>query len=141
GKGKIIGSNWNRVVNSILGGWQANGILTLASGQPLFFYTASNNSYTFGGGQHPDVVGDPVLSSGKSISQWFNTAAFAQPANFTSGTLARSYSGVRQDKSKNLDFSLFKNFEIKERYRLAFRAEAFNLTNTPVFGFPGTTIN
>ena len=72
-------------VDALLGGWQANGILTLASGQPLVFATASNNSYTFGGGQHPDVVGDPVLSSGKSIYQWFNTAAFAQPANFTSG--------------------------------------------------------
>jgi len=141
GKGKIIGSKWNSVVNGILGGWQSNGILTLASGQPLFFYTAANNSYTFGGGQHPDVVGDPVLSGGQSIYQWFNTAAFAQPANFTSGNLARSYTGIRQDKTKNLDFSLFKNFAIKERYQLAFRAEAFNLTNTPVFGGPGTTIN
>jgi hypothetical protein len=129
------------VVNGILGGWQANGIVTLASGQPLFFYTAANNSYTFGGGQHPDIVGKPMLSSGKSIYQWFNTAAFAQPANFTSGTLARSYTGVRQDKTNNLDFSLFKNFAIKERYQLAVRAEAFNLTNTPVFSAPGTTIN
>ena len=125
----------------MLGGWQANGILTLASGQPLVFATAANNSYTFGGGQHPDVAGDPVLSSGKSIYQWFNPAAFAQPANFTSGNLARTYTGVRQDKTKNLDFSLFKNFSLKERYKIALRAEAFNLTNTPVFGAPGTTVN
>jgi hypothetical protein len=113
----------------------------LASGQPLIFATAVNNSYTFGGGQHPDVVGNPVLSSGKSIYQWFNTAAFAQPANFTSGNLARTYTGVRQDWTKNLDFSLFKNFHIKERLHVEFRAEAFNLTNTPVFSAPGTTIN
>jgi hypothetical protein len=141
GKGKMFGSNWNSVVNAVLGGWQANGILTLASGQPLFFYTATNNSYTFGGGQHPDVVGNPVLSSGKSIYSWFNTAAFAQPANFTSGNLARSYTGVRQDWSRNLDFSLFKNFRFTERFNLEFRAESFNLTNTPVFSAPGTTIN
>ena len=141
GKGKKFGSSWNGPVNAILGGWQANGILTLAGGQPLFFYTAANNTYSFGGGQHPDVVGNPVLSSGKSIYQWFNTAAFAQPANFTSGTLARSYTGVRSDWSRNLDFSLFKNFQIRERFQLMFRAEAFNLTNTPVFGAPGTTIN
>ena len=137
----MFGGSWNRVVDAFLGGWQANGILTLASGQPLVFATASNNSYTFGGGQHPDVVGNPVLSSGKSIYQWFNTAAFAQPANFTSGNMSRTYTGVRQDKTKNLDFSLFKNFQITERFRLAFRAEAFNLTNTPVFGAPGTTVN
>jgi hypothetical protein len=141
GKGKLIGSGWNPVLNYILGGWQSNGILTLASGQPLFFYTAANNSYTFGGGQHPDVVGNPVLSSGQSIAQWFNQAAFAQPANFTSGNMARSYTGVRADWTKNLDFSLFKNFRFKERYQFEFRAEAFNLTNTPIFGFPGTTIN
>src|SRR5205085_4689766 len=141
GKGKTFGHSWNRVVDGMLGGWQANGILTLASGQPLVFATAANNSYTFGGGQHPDVVGDPVLSSGKSIYQWFNTAAFAQPANFTSGNLSRTYTGVRMDKTKNLDFSLFKNFRLKERYQIALRAEAFNLTNTPVFGAPGTTVN
>jgi len=141
GKGKMFGSSWNGFVNTILGGWQANGILTLASGQPLLFYTAANNSYTYGGGQHPDVVGNPVLSSGKSIYEWFNTAAFAQPANFTSGNLARTYTGVRADWTRNLDFSLFKNFRITERFQLQFRAESFNLTNTPVFSAPGTTIN
>jgi hypothetical protein len=86
-------------------------------------------------------VGNPVLSSGKSIYQWFNTAAFAQPANFTSGSLSRTYTGVRSDKLKNLDFSLFKNFTVTERIRLQIRAEAFNLTNTPVFGAPGATVN
>jgi hypothetical protein len=141
GKGKKFGSNWNAFVDAFLGGWQANGILTLASGQPLLFTTANNNSYTFGGGQHPDVVGDPVLSSGKSIYSWFNTTAFAQPANFSSGNLARTYTGVRTDWTKNLDFSLFKNFHLTERFQLQFRAESFNLTNTVVFSAPGTTVN
>ena len=67
--------------------------------------------------------------------------AFAQPANFTSGNLSRTYTGVRADKARNLDFSLFKNFSLTERFKLQFRAEAFNLTNTPVFGAPGTTVN
>ncbi len=141
GKGKQFGSNWNAFIDAFLGGWQANGILTLASGQPLVFTTASNNSYTFGGGQHPNVVGNPVLSTGQSIYQWFNTAAFAQPPNFSSGNLARTYTGVRSDWTRNLDMSLFKNFTLTERFHLQFRAEAFNLTNTPVFFAPGTTIN
>jgi len=140
GKGKMIGKNWNRAVNGVFGGWQANGIMTLAAGYPLVFGTASNNSYTYGG-QHPDVVGNPVLSSGKSIYQWFNTSAFAQPANFSSGNLSRTYTGVRTAWLRNLDFSLFKNFTITERIKLQFRAETFNLTNTPVFSAPGTTVN
>ena len=141
GKGKMFGSNWNRFVNTVLGGWQANGLLTLNSGHPLVFGTAANNSYTFGGGQHPNVVGNPVLSSGQSIYSWFNTAAFAQPANFTSGNLSRTYTGVRTDWTRNLDASLFKTFTVTERIHVQFRAETFNLSNTPVFGSPGTTIN
>ena len=140
GKGKLIGKNWNRALDTVLGGWQANGIMTLAVGVPLVFSTAANNSYSYGG-QHPDVVGNPVLQTGKSIYQWFNKAAFAQPAIFTSGNLSRTYTGVRTDWLRNLDFSLFKNFIITERIKLQFRAETFNLTNTPVFGAPGTSVN
>jgi hypothetical protein len=39
----------------------------------------------------------------------------------------------------NLDFSLFKAFNITERVKLEFRAETFNSTNTPMFGNPNTT--
>ena len=141
GKGKMFGGSWNRVVDALLGGWQANGILTLASGQPLVFATASNNSYTFGGGQHPDVVGDPVLSSGKSIYQWFNTAAFAQPANFTSGNHVANLHWRSPGQDEEPGFLAVQELPHHGAVQVAFRAEAFNLTNTPVFGAPGTTVN
>jgi len=140
GRGKRFGANWNALTNLFLGGWQANGILTLASGFPLVFTTAQNTSYSFGGGQHPDATGvNANLGSKQSISEWFNVAAFTQPAPFTFGNLARTFTGVRTDWTRNLDFSLFKNFGLTERVKLQFRAEAFNLSNTPVFSAPNTT--
>ena len=142
GKGKRWGSGFSTVEDALLGGWQVNGILTLASGQPLTFLTASNNA-TYGlggGGQHPEDTGIPMsMGSNKSYHEWFNTAAFAQPANFTFGDVARTTTAVRQDWTRNLDASLFKDFKIKERFTIQIRAEAFNFTNTVVFGGPDTT--
>jgi hypothetical protein len=62
---------------------------------------------------------------------------FSQPAAFTFGNTGRTLPDVRGPGTRNLDFSLFKNFRIvAEKVSLQFRAEAFNLFNTPIFGFP-----
>jgi hypothetical protein len=42
--------------------------------------------------------------------------------------------------TKTLDFSLFKDFPITERWRVQFRAEATNLSNTPQFGTPSNSL-
>lgn len=142
GKGKWIGSNWPGAVNHVLGGWQANAFSTLASGQPLSFSVGTNTSYSLGGNQHPDATGiEANLGSGQTINKWFNTAAFAHPASFTFGNLGRTFTGVRRDLTRNIDVSVFKSFRIVEKLRLEFRAEAFNLTNTPVFAAPNTNVD
>ena len=63
-----------------------------------------------------------------------------RPAPFTFGNLGRTVTAVRGDNAKQLDFSLFKVFRAGERVRVQFRAEAFNLTNTPLFGMPNTQV-
>jgi len=140
GRGKRFGSSLPGYLNHIAGGWQANMILTLGSGMPLTLVTAVNNSYAFGGGQHVDAVPGVRANSGykQSVNEWFNTAAFRQPANFTFGNLGREFTPVREDWTRNADLSLFKNFTITEKVKLQFRAEAYNFTNTPVFAAPNT---
>ena len=117
-----------------------NGILTLSKGLPLYnFAVAINNCFCFGGGQRPDWSGVKPVVENQNISRWFDTSQFSQPAAFTYGNLGRTMTAVRQDGATQLDFSVFKTFQPVERMRVEFRAEAFNFTNTPLFGSPGTT--
>ena len=65
--------------------------------------------------------------------------AFAAPTPNRYGTAGRNT--IRGPKLVNYDFSVFKSFRIVERMRAELRGEAFNLTNTPLFGNPGTVLN
>lgn len=140
GKGKRIGANWNWLANGILGGWQTNGILTLGSGQPLIFSQTTNNSFSFGGYQRPDSTGVDAQLADRSIARWFDTSQFKVAGNYTFGNLSRTHSTLRKDWTRNVDFSMFKNIQFTERFNLQFRAEAFNLSNTPLFGNPNNNV-
>lgn len=137
-----MGGNWNSLTNATLGNWQVNGIVTLSKGLPLYNWaTAVSNCFCFapGGTQRPDWTGVKPLVPNQSIDRWFDTAQFTQPAPFTFGNLGRTMTAVRQDGASQLDLSVFKSFRPVEKMEIEFRAEAFNLTNTPLFGSPGTT--
>jgi hypothetical protein len=142
GKGKRF-ANSNSFVNYIVGNWQLNGILTLTSGLPYNVFISSDipnvgNFAPWSGNVRANQVGDPNLSS-PSTKEWFNTAAFAPPQNFTFGDSGRN--SLRADWFKNLDMSVFRDFPLGERRSLQFRAEAFNLTNTPTWGIPVNDLN
>lgn len=120
---------------ALVGGWQLNGILTLQSGNPIGV-TVGAGGRPFAGSR-PNLIGDPEPAN-RSIDGWFNIAAFELPAERTPGTGPRNLSNYRTDGLITLDLAMHKNFRITERFRLQFRAEAFNFTNTPTFGQPGT---
>jgi len=129
-------SSGNAVLNQIVGGWQLNGIVSMSSGLP-YNVNADNsipNTNNFFGAERGDVVGNP--RAGANHLQPFNPNAFAVPAPFTFGNSGRN--SLRSDWNKGLDLSLFRSFLISENKRLEFRMEAFNATNTPVFGIPDT---
>jgi hypothetical protein len=124
--------------NKFLGGWQVQSILVVRSGRPYTPTISRDVSNTGIGGQRPNRIGSGTLAN-PTIAAWFDKSAFALPAAYTYGNSGADI--LREDRFKNLDFSLFKQFQVSERARVQFRAEAFNLTNSPSFSAPGTNID
>jgi hypothetical protein len=126
---------------AILGGWQFNGLFSAYSGRQ---YTLSASGAALnmpGNAQTPDQVKSTVNKIGLvgDDGTWFDTTAFARPTGVRFGTVGRntmSGPGV-----VNTDLSLFRMFRITERINLQFRAESFNLSNTPHFANPNGNAN
>jgi hypothetical protein len=140
GRGKRLGSNWNGFLNAALGAWQINGIITLNSGLPTQITTTGNTSFSFGGGQRPDSTGRNAKLENPTLDKWFDTSAFRLPAQYTFGNVGRMHPSLRSDFVENMDFSIFKRFQVKERLSLEFRGEWFNSFNHPIFGEPNGTV-
>lgn len=90
------------------------------------------------------VAGQNPYAGPHNQTEWLNPNAFAQPPVATAigqtdySVLGGGAQQVRGPSFSNLDSSIFKNFALNERFRLQFRAEAFNTTNTPQFAQPGS---
>jgi hypothetical protein len=125
----------NPILKQVLGGWQVNGITTIESGRPIGLVASISN-----GGNRPNSTGNSAKLDNPTLAKWFDTSAFTQPAPFTYGNVSRTLPDVNSDGMFNMDFSVFKTFPLTERFKLQFRAEAFNLTNTPTFEVPGQTL-
>jgi hypothetical protein len=95
-----------------------------------------SGAHFFGGNtDRPDVVSNPNLSNPGISGFWFNPAAFAPQPLGAIGTLGKNT--LYGPHFRHFDFSIFKDFQIRENSTLQFRTEFFNLTNTPSFGNPG----
>jgi hypothetical protein len=144
GRSRPLLSSIPKALDYFIGGWQANGIYTYHTGLPLQIANPGNNTFLGSPGQRPNNNGQSAKLSGaveSRLNQYFNTADFSQAGNFTFGTSSRTSPDLRSPSTHNLDASLFKNFRIQERTTLQFRGEAFNISNTPVWAAPGTTVN
>ena len=127
------------IFGKLIGGWELAGLLSLQSGIPPAVTQSTNfNSFAGFGTQRPNRIGDPSQDAQKSTAQWFNTAAFKTASQFTLGTGSRN--PVRGPGYRNLDVALIKRTGIAERVALEFRAEAFNVTNTPPLGTPNVVL-
>ncbi|MGH9662016.1 MAG: carboxypeptidase regulatory-like domain-containing protein, partial [Bryobacteraceae bacterium] len=123
----------------LLGGWEIGAILSAYSGGPLGVNSAVNNTFSQGGGQRPNWSGVSPRLDSPTPQRWFDTAPFTDPGPYRFGNSARTYSGLRSDGTGQIDVSAIKNTPLRERLTLQFRAEFFNLTNTPRFAPPNIT--
>ena len=130
-------------------GWSVNAIFAYSTGLPTSVsepgggppgtITNASGIAGFRGGDAPNQVRDP--NTGKNIhtiEEWFNTSAFAVQAPGLLGNSRRNC--VFGPPLRHLDFSVTKTFPIREILTLQFRAESFNLTNTPNFAEPNTSL-
>jgi hypothetical protein len=124
------------VGDALLGGWALNAIMSLQSGMPVTVTQATNNNAFAGFAlQRPNLVGKPSLPSDKRTpAKFFNTSAFATVPQFEIGNASRN--PVRGPAYRDLDIALIKHTKLPGEADMEFRAELFNITNTPAFSQP-----
>ena len=142
GKGRQIGLHG--VADEAFGGWRLTGVFQAHSGVPFTPVVGSADQSNSQASQCycgfawlPNVVGNPKLSN-PTISEWFNTAAFAVPATDTFGNAGRNM--LRGPHWRDVDFSLGKTFWLGDRYHLEVRADAFDALNNPNFAQPSASV-
>jgi len=148
GRGETYLSNVSHVTNAFVGGWRVNGITIYRSGIPIALQAAGNGLSQFGSGPiRPNYTfgcqrklsGDPHSSS--RAAEWFNTSCFTQPGAYDFGNEDRVDPLMRSEAEENWDFAINKIFPLKERVKLTFSTQIFDLFNHAQFAIPNSNLS
>jgi hypothetical protein len=130
------------LVRQTLGGWEISGITSFQSGAPFTVTVPTDVARIGVSSSRASVIGQPRLDPGeRTLSRWFNTEAFLPPERMIQGRFG--------DAGRNIligpgftewDIALLKNFPLREKLGLQFRAESFNTWNHPAFTGLNTTV-
>lgn len=127
------------VSDLLIGGWDVSSIMSWQTGLPIDIRTQTTRTFSFNNQNRPDRVASGVLPSGaRSVDRWFDTAAFANPADFQLGNAGRN--PLTAPGLFNLDATIAKKVTVRERVSIQFRTEFFNLTNTVNFASPNNIL-
>ncbi|MEK7404319.1 MAG: TonB-dependent receptor [Acidobacteriota bacterium] len=130
GRGRSLLNSDNPVAGKLASGWQFDWILTYNSGYPVGW----PNLINYCGEWH---------AKNRSRYSWFNNdkSCYATFQSYTLRTLPDRFPNIRQHSKPTLNIAFEKTTRISERYRFLLRGEAFNLTNTPIYGGVDTSFN
>jgi hypothetical protein len=118
-----------------ISGWQIAGLVRVQSGDAVPVTQATNTLSAFGYAvQRPNRIRNPNHYAGRSASAWFDKSAFTAAGQFVIGNSSRN--PVRGPGLQDADLMLGKTFRISDRVNLEFRAEVFNVSNTPPLNDP-----
>ena len=139
GKGKRFLSSG--VASKLAGGWQINGVFESYSGTPFTISAAANSLNAPGSSQLADRVRPGACHGGSNYGG--ATQSYVDATCFAAVTAVRfgnaGFNSVRGPGVNNVNASVFRKFSVGERAAVEFRAEAFNLSNTPHFANPSNT--
>jgi hypothetical protein len=137
----------NPVLRSVFSKWQANGIITLQTGIPFNVTTGTDTANTASSGTYrPNLVHAATDGCGRGdLVGCIDATAFTvanlypiAPTNYAYGNAGRNL--LHGPGAETVNFSLFRNFPIRERLRLQFRFESFGLFNHSNFGNPSAVL-
>ncbi len=138
-----FGSNLTGVEGFMAKGWKVNGVGYWETGNPFTVYFPESTPSPFGPASginvpnldqdRPNVIASTKVSD-PSISEWFNIEAFGVQPTGTQGDerIGQTFGPHQRD----VNFSLLKDFKIVESLNGQFRAECFNVSNTPNYALP-----
>jgi hypothetical protein len=133
----------NPFARVLLNGWLVSSIITLRSGEPLTVTSGTDRNLDGNNNDRANLVGNPRLDPNRprseSTNAWFNTAAFVVPELGTDGNAGRNI--LDNPGIRNIDLGLFRDFQLRERMKLQFRAELTNAFNIVNLGSPTTSMN
>jgi hypothetical protein len=131
----------SHVLGKVIGGWSISNITQVQTGPPMTVTTQTNTTNAFSAGAlRPNVLRNPNLPSDqRTVTQWFDTGAYVQPAPFQFGN--EGVGTLRAAGLVNLDFSLQRQFKFTEHMRLQLRGEFVNALNHTNLGLPGRVLN
>lgn len=125
------------VSRKVLNGWQVNTIDVWGTGFPVTVTNQTARTNTGAFSDRPNQSRDASLAN-PTLDRWFDTSVFSVQDFGTVGTARRT--SVYGPHYRHFDLALAREFAVRENMKLQFRAESFNLTNTPNFGQPGTML-